>query len=334
MTVKTEKFTKDALKIDCETELEKISETLRKCLRKFKKRGIIVALSGGIDSSVVGAIATHALGKERVLGLFMPEKDSSGDTLKLSHLIADHLQIEAVCEDITPILTAAGCYSRRDDAIRQVIPEYDDSYKCKIVLPSLTDSRQYRFFSVVVESPEGKIIKARLSADSYLNILAASNFKQRTRKMMEYYYADKNNYIVAGTPNRQEYDQGFFVKGGDGLADIKPIAHLYKLQVYQMAAYLNIPDEIQQRGPTTDTYSMEQSQEEFYFSVPYDKMDICLYAKNNNINAEQTAQAAELTPEQVRHVFKDIEAKRTATAYLQSPPIMIEKVSEVNTTDF
>ena len=329
MTVKTEKFTRDALKIDCETELEKISETLRKTLRQFKKRGVIVALSGGIDSSVVGAICTHALGKERVLGLFMPEKDSSGDTLRLSRMIADHLQIEAICEDITHILTAAGCYKRRDEAIRQAIPEYDDTYKCKIVLPSLTDSRQYRFFSVVVESPEGQVKKARLSADAYLNILAASNFKQRIRKMMEYYYADKNNYIVAGTPNRQEYDQGFFVKGGDGLADIKPIAHLYKLQVYQMAAYLSVPDEIQQRGPTTDTYSMQQSQEEFYFSVPYDKMDICLYAKNNNIDPAQTAQAAGLTPEQLQHVYRDIEAKRTATAYLQSPPILIEKVEEI-----
>ena len=277
-------FTPETLRIDAEKESELITNTIKKLLRnQIKRRGIVVALSGGVDSSVTASLCIRAIGKSRVLGLLMPERDSSEDILRLSKLITDHLDIETAHENITPILETVGCYKRRDDAIRNVIPEYGPGYKAKIVLPSVVDSDSLRLFSVVVLSPEGKEIKARLTPDTYLGIVAATNFKQRVRKMLEYYYADRLNYAVAGTPNRLEYDQGFFVKLGDGSADLKPIAHLYKTQVYQMAEYLNIPEEIRRRPPTTDTYSMPQSQEEFYFSLPYDKMDLCLFGKNNNI---------------------------------------------------
>jgi NAD+ synthase len=147
--------------------------------------------------------------------------------------------------------------------------------------------------------------------------------------MMEYYHADRLNYAVTGTPNRLEYDQGFFVKLGDGSADIKPIAHLYKTQVYQLAEYLGIPDEIRSRPPTTDTYSLEQGQDEFYFSLPYDKMDLCLYGKNNGYTEAEIAPAAGLTAQQAQRVFQDIDSKRSATRYLHMPPVLIESVHEV-----
>jgi NAD+ synthase len=191
------------------------------------------------------------------------------------------------------------------------------------------DEDTYRIFSVIVQSPDGKQIKARLTPQAYLGIVAATNFKQRTRKMLEYYHADRLNYAVTGTPNRQEYDQGFFVKLGDGAADIKPIAHLYKTQVYQMARFLGLPDEICSRPPTTDTYSMAQSQEEFYFSVPYDKMDLCLYGKNHGISPGDVATASGLTAQQVERVYNDIDSKRNTTRYLHSPPIMVENVNEI-----
>ncbi len=321
----------DMLKLDCQKETEKITGVLRDIvLKRFKKKGVVVALSGGIDSSVVGALCVRAFGKNRVFGLLMPEKDSSAETLELSRLISNHLEIETVCEDISGILDAVGCYSRRDEAIRSVIPEYTNEYKCKIVLPSVLEDEKYRIFSVVVQSPGGEQKKVRLTPSAYLGILAATNFKQRTRKMLEYYHADRLNYAVTGTPNRQEYDQGFFVKLGDGSADVKPIAHLYKTQVYQMAEYLGVPEQICSRPPTTDTYSMQQSQEEFYFSVPYDKMDVCLYGKNNDIPIEEVAAAAELTVEQVERVYHDIDAKRIATRYLQTPPLLVDKVSEIS----
>lgn len=323
-------FSAEVLKLDYAKETEKIANTLRTTVHKqFKKRGMVVAMSGGIDSSLVGALCVHALGKEHVLGLLLPEKDSSPDTLRLSRLITEHLEIPTVHEDITSVLEAVDCYKRRDEAIKSVIPEYGPGHKCKIVLPSVLDDQRYRIFSVVVQSPEGKQTKVRLTPSAYLKIVAATNFKQRTRKMLEYYHADRLNYAVSGTPNRQEYDQGFFVKLGDGAADIKPIAHLYKTQVYQMAEFLGVPQEICNRPPTTDTYSMQQSQEEFYFSVPYDKMDLCLYGKNHGVSPGDVAAAAEMTTEQVERVYRDIDAKRNATRYLHTPPLLIDKVEEI-----
>jgi NAD+ synthase len=259
----------------------------------------------------------------------MPEKESSSDTLMLSELIADFLGIETIHIDITCQLEAAGCYRKRNDAIRDVIPDYNDDFKCKIVLPNILEGNSYRLFSIVVESPDGKQYTKRLSKQAYLDILSASNFKQRTRKMMEYFHADRLNYAVAGTPNRLEYDQGFFVKLGDGAADAKPIAHLYKTQVYQMAEFLGLPEEIRMRAPTTDTYSMPQSQEEFFFSLPYDKMDLCLYGKNNGIPIDQIASAADLTTDQVERVFRDIDSKRETTLYLHTAPILMEPIPEI-----
>ncbi len=327
----TESFSRDALRLDCEKEVQATAEKLRHLVsRVFHRQGVVVALSGGIDSSVVAALAVHALGKDRVFGLLMPEKDSSAETLRLSCLIADALDIERHHEDITAVLEAVGCYRWRNDAIRRVIPEYTDDSKCKIVLPSVTADDRLRIFSVVVELPDGRQIKKRLSAQAYLEIVAASNFKQRVRKMLEYFHADRLNYAVTGTPNRQEYDQGFFVKLGDGAADIKPIAHLYKTQVYQMAEYLGVPDEICRRPPTTDTYSMPQSQEEFYFSVPYDKMDYCLYGLNHGVDPADVGKLIGLTAEQVQRVYDDIQNKRNTTRYLHMSPVLLGDVLEVN----
>jgi len=324
-------FSKEILKIDAGKAVENICEKIREIIPKeLKRKGAVVAISGGIDSSTVAALCVKALGKKRVIGLLMPERDSSDDTLALSRSVADKLEIETVHEDITYILDAVGCYKRRDDAIRQVIPEYGPGYRSKIVLPSVIASDALRLFSVIALSPQGKEIKARLTPSAYLGIVAATNFKQRVRKMLEYYHADRLNYAVAGTPNRLEYDQGFFVKLGDGAADIKPIAHLYKSQVYQVAEYLGVPEEICSRPPTTDTYSMPQSQEEFYFSLPYKKMDLCLFGKNNNIPIKEVARAVDLTLDQVERVYHDIDQKRRTSRYLHMRPQLIEEIKEIH----
>jgi NAD+ synthase len=311
---------RDSLRIDPAAASDQICARIQEFLRSVRRRGAVLGVSGGVDSAVAAALCVRALTKEKVFGLFMPEADSSPDSLRLGREIATWLGIESEREDITAILDAAGCYRRRDNAIHSVIPAYHSGFKSKMVLPNLLDTAIYQIFTIVVQSPEGVETKARLPLDAYLTIVAATNFKQRTRKMIEYFHADRLNYAVIGTPNRLEYDQGFFVKNGDGAADFKPLAHLFKSQIYQLAEYLGVPEEVQSRPPTTDTYSLPQSQEEFYFALPYGKMDLALYARDHNLSPLALAAEIGITEEQASKVYSIIDAKRKVARYLHLPP--------------
>jgi NAD+ synthase len=324
-------FSKDVLRIDAAKVAANIEQALRtQVLTTLRRRGIVVGLSGGIDSSVVTALAARAMGPGKVLALLMPERDSSSESADLARLLTSKMGIPNVLEELRDILDAAGCYSRQDEAIRTVFPEYGDGYKCKITLPSILDSDRLNISELTIETPAGERKTARMPLAAYLQMIAATNFKQRFRKMMEYYHADRLNYAVAGTPNRLEYDQGFFVKQGDGAADVKPIAHLYKTQVFELAEYLGVPEEIRRRPPTTDTFSLPQTQEEFYYALPYDKMDLCLYARNHEVSAADVAPVVGLTAEQVERVFKDIDQKRRTTRYLHAKPVLVEPVTEIS----
>ena len=323
-------FSKEILTLDSRVEVERIAAMLREqVLGQLRRRGVIIGISGGIDSAVVAALCARALGTTKVLGLLMPEHHSSDDALTLGRLLAERLEIEIIVENIAPALESLGCYHRQAEAIRTAVPEYGDGWKFKLVLPSVLKSDRLNITQLTVQSPDGQVSTLRLSPDAYRQLVAATNYKQRVRKMTEYYHADRLNYAVSGTPNRLEFDQGFFVKQGDGSADVKPIAHLYKTQVYQLAQHLGVPEEIRRRPPTTDTFSMPQTQEEFYFALPYELMDLCLYAANHGLSAETVAPVVGLTPAQVELVFKDIGAKRRATRYLHAQPLLTASVTEI-----
>ncbi|MGE5243023.1 MAG: NAD(+) synthase [Betaproteobacteria bacterium] len=324
-------FSRDVLAIDAARTAAQIQEAIRhQVLTVLHRRGVVIGLSGGIDSSVVTCLCARALGGERVLVLLMPERDSSADALRLGRLLTSQFGLPTIVEDVEPLLAAAGCYTRQAEAIREVFPDYGDGYRCKITLPSILDRDRLNVSELTIEAPSGELSTCRLPAAAYLQLVAATNFKQRVRKLLEYYHSDRLNYAVAGTPNRLEYDQGFFVKQGDGAADLKPIAHLFKTQVYALAGYLGVPDEIRERRPTTDTFSLPQTQEEFFFALPYEQMDLCLYGRNHRVPAADVAGAAGLTEVQVERVYRDIDQKRRATRYLHVRPLLVEPVAEVD----
>ncbi|HWP99572.1 MAG TPA: NAD(+) synthase [Vicinamibacterales bacterium] len=322
-------FSQAVLVIDPAATAERIERAIQAYVRDVRRRGAVVAVSGGVDSAVVLGLCARALGPERVLALLMPERDSSADSVDLGRRVAARFGTPVVIEELTPVLAAAGCYERQAAAIRLLFPDYADTWRSKITLPSILDGERLNMPLLTVETPAGERLTKRLTAAAYLQLVAATNFKQRVRKMMEYYHADRLHYVVAGTPNRLEYDQGFFVKQGDGAADLKPIAHLYKTQVYQLAAWLEVPEAIRRRPPTTDTFSLAQTQEEFYFAVPYDVMDLCLYGLNHGVPAAEVAAATNLTAEQVERVYRDIEQKRRTTRYLHAAPALVEPIPEV-----
>jgi NAD+ synthase len=316
----------NVLNIDPAAEVARISEwMIESVATTLHRRGVIIAISGGVDSSVCAALAVRAFGPKKVYGLLLPERDSSGSSADRGRLVAEQLGISYELFDIAPTLEALGCYRQRDAAIRAVFPEYADDWKCKIAIAGGAKGG-INFFRLIVQAPGGQQREARLPIREYLQIVAATNHKQRIRKTIEYYHADRLNYAVIGTPNRLEYDQGFFVKNGDGAADIKPIAHLYKTQVYVLARYLALPDDVCNAQPTTDTYSLAQSQDEFYFALPYQKMDVALWSYNHSLPASELATALGLTEEQARFVYSDIEAKRRATRYLHARPLLVEPV--------
>ena len=324
----TGRFGPHVLELDCAAEVDRICAWMVDAVaNRLHRRGVIIAMSGGIDSSVCAALAVRAFGR-KVFGILLPERDSSHKSADRGYLVAEHLGITHELQDIAPALEAIGCYRQRDEAIRKLFPAYDDTWKSKLAIAGGAQGG-INFFKLIVQSPDGELHEARLPIREYLQIVAATNHKQRIRKTVEYYHADRLNYAVIGTPNRLEYDQGFFVKNGDGSADIKPIAHLYKTQIYALARHLGLPDEVCNSTPTTDTYSLVQGQDEFYFALPYDRMDLALWAKNHGVSAAEAAPVLGVSEEHATFIFNDIDAKRRTTHYLHARPLLVEPVKEL-----
>ncbi len=326
ITTKALTFHSNILKLDVEQEVARIVAKLREDLfTRLRRRGGVLGVSGGIDSAVVLALAVRALGAENVVALLLPEMESSAESARLARQVCHQVGVTPLVEDVTGPLLGFGCYQRRDDAVRSIFPEFDSTYKMKISLPAgLLDKETLNVFSLTIVSPEGEEKTKRLSPNQLRQIVAASNFKQRSRAALLYYHAEIRDYGVIGTPQKNEHDQGFFVKFGDGAMDVKPIGHLYKTQVYQLADYLEIPEAIRQRPPTSDTYSAGSTQEEFFFRLPFATMDLIWYALEHDIPAVEAAPVLELSAQQVQRVYDDLLRKQRTTEYLRMPPLGIE----------
>jgi NAD+ synthase len=314
-------LTPEVLALDCAAEAERIATGLRGAVSRMRRRGVVVAVSGGVDSAVCAALAAQAFGPERVLGLLLPERESSPRSRELGLLLCQRLGLPYLVQEISSALTALSAYSQRDEAIRTLFPDYGEGWRCKIAIAGGL-SGGFNYFKLVVQDPAGRTRERRLPHKAYLQIVAAQSYKQRLRKAVEYFHADRLHYAVLGTPNKLEYDQGFFVKNGDGAADVKPIAHLYKTQVYALCRHFALPEEICTAPPTTDTYSLPQGQDEFFFALPWHEMDLALWAHDHGVPAEALGRALQISAQQALHIYRDIAAKREAARYLHAPPLV------------
>ena len=322
--MKRKPFTKDILKIeDLEGLTQQLMERLKNDVFKtLNRRGAVVGISGGIDSSVVLALSAKTFGPEKVLGVMLPERDSSADSRLLAEKLAAKFGVKTLIEDITGALSGFGCYERRDEAIAKVIPGFDPKKdKSKIEIKQDISQNMPAVSSITIIKEDGEIISKILPVNEYLQIVASTNFKQRSRMAMLYYHADRLHHAVIGTPNKHEVEQGFFVKHGDGAADVMPIAQLYKTQVYQLANYLGVPTEIIARTPTTDTFSAEQTQEDFFYQMPFETMDLIWYGWENGYSAQEVASVMGKTSQDVENIYKNFERKAKATNYLRTTPI-------------
>lgn len=320
------KFSKNILLIDnIESKINDVTEKLKHGIfSTMKRKGAIVGISGGIDSSVSLALTAKAIGPENVVGILLPEKDSSSESKELALKLANQLLVKTIEENITGALEGFGCYHRRDEAVKAIFPEYDpQQYSMKIgVNPQGISRNLPPVFSLTIVNKNGEEKSKLLPPKQYLQIVAASNFKQRCRMSMLYYHAERLYYAVIGTPNKHEVEQGFFVKHGDGGADIMPISRLYKTQVYQLAEYLNIPEEIINRTPTSDTYSAEQTQEEFFFQLPFHEMDLLWYGYENDYDPAEVANVLGKKEEEIKSIFTNFKRKQHTTEYLRMKPIV------------
>jgi NAD+ synthase len=320
-------FSRVALDLDAEREVNRIEEGLRQAVfHQFHRQGAVVGISGGIDSSVVLALCARAFGSERVVGILLPEKESNPDSAVLAHQLAERYSVDTVTENISAALEGFGCYRRRDEAIQHVFPDYQPGWGVKIVLPgNLLEEATLNIFRLVVKDFQGNEYSKRMPLNEYLQVVASSNMKQRTRMSLLYYHAELRNYAVIGTANKNEHDLGFFVKYGDGGMDVNPIGHLFKSQVFQLAKYLDVPEEIQKRTPTTDTYPGESTQEEFFYRIPFDILDTIWLGSEKGIPNNEIAEALNLSKDQVERVVADIAQKIKTTKYLRAQIIYIDK---------
>ena len=264
------------------------------------------------------ALSTKAFGSSKVVGIMLPEQDSSGDSEVLATKLAEKFNVNTFVENITLALDGFRCYQRRDEAIARVITHFNPKVdKAKIEIKQNISENIPAVFSITVIKPGGEVVSKLLPAREYLQIVASTNFKQRSRMSMLYYHAERLHYAVIGTPNKHEVEQGFFVKHGDGAADVMPIGHLYKTQVYQLAEYLGVPQEIIDRTPTTDTYTAEQTQEDFFYQMPFESMDLIWYGWENNYPAKEVGKVMEKPTKEIENIYKSFERKKKTTEYLR-----------------
>ena len=318
---------RDILKINAQRESTIVQEFMSAQTKGTpKKDGIIVGISGGIDSAVVAALAVAAVGKDKVFGLILPEKESSPDSAKFGQLVIDSLGIQHDTMDLTDAVESFTAYQARDEIIKSIFPDYDESYRFNIRLPqNLLEVDRYNFYTLCIDNGKGDTRQKRLAKNQFLAITAAANVKIRSRMIALYFLGEQMNYLVAGTTNKTEFMLGDFCKFGDGGNDVECVSHLYKSQIYQLGEFYGTPQEVMERTPSPDTFSLAVSDKDFYFCLPFDILDPLLYAWEYKSDINAVARELNLTTEQIERVYRDFDSKHSTTEHIRQLPYAIER---------
>lgn len=316
------------LAIDAPAEIARIVTALAQHLvEPLDRRGCVVVLSPSVESALCAALAVRAVGQEHVLGLSLPDRENRPGDDALARRTAEHLGIELVVEDITPVLEAVGCYSRRNAAIRLLIPRFTEAWRWQLLArQEPTGSEREAFHQIVAESPEGERLVLRVPPPEHHAIAAATAFRYRVRAMLAYYYADLRQSAVIGSLNRRQFEQGEFVKGGDGLSDIEPLAHLYSTQIAQLAAAMHIDASAIPRA-VADVAAEFDAEGELRAAMAEDTFEMVLNAFNRGVHHSVTAARVGYSAAQVARLYRDISRRRRATRYLHIPTLLTSEVA-------
>ena len=290
----------------------------------YQKKGVAVGLSGGIDSAITAALCTKSIGSEKILGLILPEKESDVNSKNLALQIAEKYNIETKSIDITNILESFGVYENKEKIVKQKFPNYNEKCKYRVVVPPKLENNIGMPFLEILDD-ENILHKLKISSFDFLNLTAATSIKHRVRMTMLYNYAEKNNFTVVGTTNKTEYLQGYFVKYGDGGSDIEPLVHLYKTQIYQIANFLKLPEEIINQDASPDVWSFKTSDEEFFYAVPYNIVDLILYGREKNLSINEIAKFSNLGSEKIEKLIQFQNQKQNKSQTMREKPHSIDE---------